>query len=182
MDLAIQTMQGQLQAQQQLLQQLQQAQQPVQAPAVVPFAVTPAQAQQDVVDLSTSAGLKLYKQIVTPLPTLFDGSPNKVMTFLAAVSVRAASSSWNANLLNVSNQDPTNPRDLNLVLQHCMLSLENVRAHAVTYVNQPTRVAQDAAWMYEFLRESLTESAHTRVAMQAEQYTVNGTPGTVLLT
>jgi hypothetical protein len=110
------------------------------------------------------------------LLTLFDGSPNKVTTFLAAVSDRAASSSWNANLLSINNQVSANPQDLNLITQHCMLSLENVRAHAVAYINPPLRVAQDAALMYKFLRESLTESARTCVALQFDRYTVNGSP------
>jgi hypothetical protein len=57
-----------------------------------------------------------------------------------------------------------------------MLSLENVRAHAIAYMNQPLRVAHDAAWMYKFLRESLMESARTRVTLQSERYTVNGSP------
>jgi hypothetical protein len=187
MDPQVAALQQELQAQQLLIQQqaaqaaaqaaqltalLQAQQQPVVAPG--PFALTPAEAQQNVVDLSTSTGLKLYKQIVTPLATPFDGSADKLMVFLSSVTDKAASSGWNAGLLQISNQDPINPQERNLIQQHRMLTMENVRAHAANYIGQPTRRAQDSRWMYEFLRDSLTESARLRIALQPEAYQVNG--------
>jgi hypothetical protein len=181
MEAQIQQLQNQLQAQQQLIQQqaaqlaaLLQAQPQVPQPGL--FALTPAQAQQNVINLTTPAGIKIYERIVTPLVTPFDGSPNKLTTFLSAVSDRATSCNWNANLLSISNQDAVNPRDLNLVTQHRMLSLQNVRTHAATYVGLATRTAQDSIWMYEFLRDSLTVEARTRVALQSNSYMIQGTP------
>lgn len=178
MDPQVLALQQQLANQQAVLQQQQadltallQAQQP----AAGPFALTPAQAQHNVIDLSTSSGIKLHKQIVTPLVTLFDGAHNKLMTFLAAVSERATACNWTQTLLNISDQGVPTPRDLNLLSQHRMLSLENVHAHANTYVGQQTRQAQDAAWMYEFLRDSLTEAARSRVALRSSYFTIGGT-------
>lgn len=149
-------------------------QQQQQAPG--PFALTPAQALQNVIDLTTTAGIKLHKQIVTPLATPFNGSVDKLTPFLAAVSDRAASSNWNAALLQVSNQDALNPAHHNLITQHRMVSLMNVRAHAAQYIGQPSRLAQDSSWMYEFLRESLTEDARTKISLLRDQYVVQGTP------
>jgi hypothetical protein len=59
----------------QLAALMQAQQQPAVVPMVVPgpFALSLAEAQQNIVDLSTSTGLKLYKQIVTPLLTPFNG-------------------------------------------------------------------------------------------------------------
>jgi hypothetical protein len=108
----------------QLATLLQAQQQPVVVPG--PFALTPAEAQQDVIDLATTAGIKLQKQIVTPLSTLFDGSPNKLATFLTTVFDRATSCNWNQSLLKVNNQAQINPQDLNLITKHRMLSLANV--------------------------------------------------------
>ena len=178
MDPAVLALQQQLANQQAILQQQQadlaallQAQQP----AAGPFALTPAQAQQNVVDLTTSSGIKLHKQIVTPLLTLFDGAPNKLTNFLAAIAERAIACNWNQTLLTISDQKAPNPRDLHLLSQHRMLTLENVHAKANTYVGQQTRQAQDAAWMYEFLRDSLTEAARNRVALRSTHFTIQGT-------
>jgi hypothetical protein len=131
----------------QLAALMQAQQQPAAVPLVVPgsFALTPAEAQQNVVDLSTSTGLKLYKQIVTPLLTPFDGSADKLMVFLSSVANKAASSGWNADILQISNQDPIQPQIKNLIQQHRMLStMENVRAHATNYIWQQSRAAQNS--------------------------------------
>jgi hypothetical protein len=169
-------LQQQLANQQALLQQQNadlQALLQAQQPAVGPFALTPAQARQDVIDLSSPSGIKLHTRITTAMTTPFDGAPNKLSAFLTAVSERANACNWTQTLLQISDQGAP-PRDLNLITQHRMLSLENVRAHAATHVGQQTRRAQDASWMYEFLRDSLTEAARTRVALRSEQFTVQG--------
>ena len=140
----------QLQQQQTLIQQLLQAQQQAQAPVVppqapaVPFALTPAQAITDIVDLTKTAGIKLHKAITAPLATLFDGSPHKLASFLKDVKQCATDCGWMApdGLLIINNQDLINPHDYNLITHHRMLSLENVRAKALTYVGQQTRTTQ----------------------------------------
>jgi hypothetical protein len=55
-----------------------------------------------------------------------------------------------------------------------MLSLENVRAHAATYIVQENRMAQDAYWMYEFLRDSLMDAARICLSVESMRYIVNG--------
>lgn len=159
-----------LQVQQQAAQLQIPVPQQVQVPR--PFALTPAQAHQDVIDLSTTAGIKLHRGIVTPLMTKFDGAENRLTSFLNAVTDRAIAANWWNTLLRISNQAPVNPRVLHLITQHRMLSLQNIRAHAATYVGQHTRRAQDASFMYEFLRDSLTEGARTRLALQARHFVI----------
>ena len=79
----------QLQQQQAVIQQHLQAQQtPIVPPQVptVPFALTPAQAIMDVVDLTETAGIKLHKAVTGPLITLYDGSPQKLASFLENIN------------------------------------------------------------------------------------------------
>jgi hypothetical protein len=150
-----------------------QVQPPVQAPVPVgPFALTPARANQDVIDLTKTNGIKLYKAITTPLDIKFDGSSNKLLQFLDNVGQKASNYGWNDALLSISNQDAINPQNHNLLRHHRMLSLENVRAHASTYVQTQTRLAQDSSMMYEFLRDSLTSGACARLSTDAGKYLV----------
>jgi hypothetical protein len=88
MDPAIQALQDQLTQQAALLAALQ-AQPALQQPQPGPFALTPALATQDVIDMTSSMGIKLYKSIVSPLETKFDGAPTKMMTFLDDVQEKA---------------------------------------------------------------------------------------------
>ena len=185
MEAQLQALQDQLMAQQALIQALQAGQAQAQvpqplAPAIVPppgpFALTPALAMPDVVDLSTSTGIKLYKKITEPLETPFDGTPSKLSSFLDNVSQRARDSGWNATILRISNQSVVNPQVYHLVTHHRLLTIENVRANAMTYVGQPIRAAQDAAWMYEFIRDSLTENAKVRLAVEKDKFMINDYP------
>ena len=130
----------QLQQQQAIIQQLLQAQAPIvppQAP-VVPFVLTPAHAITDAIDLTKTAGIKLHKVVTAPLVTPYDGSPQKLASFLEDIKQCATDCGWMAadGVLIINNQDPVNPHGYNLITHHCMLSLDNVHAKALTYVSQ----------------------------------------------
>ena len=169
---AIAALQQAQQANQQLLQA--QAQQQPAAPQAVQFALTPARARAGVVDMSDSAGIKLHKQVVTPLTTPFDGSLTNLQTFLEGVKQRAKDSGWSEpdGRLFISNQATVNPQDYNLITHHRMITLENVRAHAADYVAEENRRAQDAYWMYEFLRDSLSDAARIRISVESPSYII----------
>jgi hypothetical protein len=164
-----------LMAQVAALQAQPQVQAPVQAPNPVgPLALTPVQANQDVIDLMQSNGIKLYEAITTPLETKFNGSSAKLLAFLDNIKQKALRYGWTDHLLSISNQDPVNLQNRNLVQQHRMLSIENVQNHAAAYIGTQTRLAQDASMMYELLRDSLTEGARGRLATESAKYTING--------
>jgi hypothetical protein len=77
-DQQLQALQAQLQQQAATIAAIQAQKQP----QVGPFALTPALATQDVIDMTTTAGIKLYKSIKEPRETKFDGSPSKLASFL----------------------------------------------------------------------------------------------------
>jgi hypothetical protein len=88
-----------------------------------------------------SNGIKLYKAITTPLDTKFDGSSAKLLAFLDDNEQKALRYGWTDHLLSISNQDPVNPQNRNLVQQHRMLTIENVQNHAAAYIGTQTRLA-----------------------------------------
>ena len=64
----------------------------------------------------------------------------------------------------------------NILTHYGQVSLENTRTHAATYVNTPTRDAQDNDMFYYFLSDSLTNEFHTTVLLYMEMYTVTNVP------
>ena len=64
----------------------------------------------------------------------------------------------------------------NLLTHYGQVSLDNTRAHAVTYVNKPTRDAQDNDMFYYFLADSLTNEIRTTVLLYSDTYTVTNIP------
>ena len=121
---AIQAMQDQLlqQAQQIATLQAQGAAVQVQgqppAPPVIPFALTPALAQQNVIDMSSRAGMKLHELITQPLEIKFNGLKDKLISFLDEVRQHTHNYGWSTVLLMVNNQHPTNPQVHDLLLHH----------------------------------------------------------------
>jgi hypothetical protein len=103
-DQQLQALQAQLQQQAAMIAAIQTQQQP----QVGPFALTPALANKDVIDMTTTAGIKLCKSIKEPLETKFDASPSKLASFLDDVQQKATHYGWDNALLRVSDQKPIN--------------------------------------------------------------------------
>jgi hypothetical protein len=55
-----------------------------------------------------------------------------------------------------------------------MLSLENIRAHALTYIGHLTRLAQDSFMMYKFLWDSMTNEARIHISVESAKFEING--------
>ena len=71
----------------------------------------------------------------------------------------------------------------NLITEHGMITMEQVRAHALTYADLPTRDAQNAVQMYACLTESFSKEAKIKLRSDLEQARVgpNNTPSGPLL-
>ena len=111
---------------------------------------------------------KLYNKAIAPLEAKFDGEADNLAVFLASVRNRARRFNWH-RLITVPIDDDTTR---NLLTHYGQVSLDNTRAHAVTYVNTPTRDTQDNDMFYYFLSDSLTNEFHTTVLLYADVYTV----------
>ena len=107
-----------------------------------------------------------YKSIVPPLDIKFDGKSTKVIPFLDDIQQKSIKQGWDTQLLQVNDKNPLNPQNWNLITHHRLVSLGNVRAHAVTYVGTPTRLAQDASMMYEFLCDSVTNEVRSSLTIK----------------
>ena len=64
----------------------------------------------------------------------------------------------------------------NLLTHYGQVSIENTRAHAITYMNTPARDVQDNNMFYCFLADSLTNKFCTTVLLYADVYTVANIP------
>ena len=115
---------------------------------------------------------KLYNKAIAPLDAKFDGEADNLAVFLASVRDRARRFNWH-RLITVPIDDGTTR---NLLTHYGQVSLDNTRTHAVTYVNTPTRDAQDNDMFYYFLADSLTNEFRATVLLYADTYTVTNVP------
>ena len=104
---------------------------------------------------------KLYNKAISPLEEKFDGEADNLAAFLASVCDRARRFNWQ-RLITVPIDDGTTR---NILTHYGQVSLENTRTHTATYVNMPTRDAQDNNTFYYFLSDSLTNEFCTMVLL-----------------
>ena len=144
-------------------------------PALPAFALGPGRSHAilNFDDPNTGAtATKLYNKAIAPLEAKFDGEADSLAVFLASVRDRARRFNWH-RLITMPIDDSTTR---NLLTHYGQVSLDNTRAHAATYVNMPTRDAQDNDMFYYFLADSLTNEFRTTVLLYAETYTVTNVP------
>ena len=145
------------------------------APPAPAFALGPGRSHAvlNFDDPNTGAtATKLYNKAISPLDTKFDGEADNLAVFLASVRDRARRFNWQ-RLITVPIDDGTTR---NLLTHYGQVTLDNTRAHATTYVNTPTRDAQDNDMFYYFLADSLTSDFRTTVLLYADVYTVTNVP------
>ena len=137
----------------------------VHAPPI--FARTPAQANVGILNYGSSEGMKIYNAAVAALSTKYSGNTSEMHIFLKNVNERGQSFGWQ-NILNVPKDGGTR----NLVDQYGLITLEDIRAHALIYENALGRNAQNASQMYNFLYSSLSDEAKLMVLSDVTDYTI----------
>jgi hypothetical protein len=152
--------------------------------AQVNFALAPALIYSvSIIDYTTAAGAKVYRSAVEPLATKFDCQAENLKVFLNELNDRSTVTGWYDILLVPPDAQSEDIMDvLDLTTSYGQLSLEQVRAHAATYIHRQVRAAQDSMQLYQCLANSLTKEGTAKVMLRKEEYTVRGIlSGTCLL-
>ena len=149
--------------------------------AAPPFALTPALVDPGVIDYSTSDGKKLYAKATQSLyggtDEYYDGKGEKLSSFLFKLKTRAQEYGWmEGGVFEIEVGDAAAPIQINMLTNYGTVTLEQVRAHALTYVNVANRAAQDSMMIFQCVMKSLTPECLNNVMNKVDKYTVNGIP------
>jgi hypothetical protein len=139
-----------------------------QAPA--PFALWPGMANANPLDFNNPSDLKTFNKAIAPLQTQFDLKSENLKVFLECVKERARIYHWH-DILQIPDD---NAIDRNILTAYGLLSLANCRVHAATYVNLPTKNAQNSIMLYQFLSNTLTTEAKNKIQINAALYHIGG--------
>ena len=154
-----------------------------------PFALTPALVDPGVINYSTSDGKKLYAKATRSLfggpEDYYDGKGDRLSAFLFKLKTRAQEYGWMEDgifEIEIPGEGAAAATVVNMLDNYGTVSLEQVRAHASTYVNVQNRAAQDSMLVFQAVMKSLTKECLDNVRNKAALYTVNGIPsGTSLV-
>ena len=151
---------------------------PAQAPAVpplpapaIPFLMDPGEGN-DIIDLTSTAGIKLYNRATAGQSDKFDGTPDKAATFQVGLEECAAEFGW-YSLLSIADSQG---RQHNLIYEYGQLSMAEVKIKVNTYAGQPVRAAQNSNMLARHIMNSLTPEFKSQVVLYATDYKVNGKP------
>ena len=146
------------------------------------FALSPALAHGDILDYTSTTGMKVFKSSVEALEDRFDCSADRLRGFLDDVAQRAKSCGW-THILNiptniVTGEESEEAQDegelIDLIKQYGRLSLKHIQKHVKTYIHGQNRAAQDSYQLAMFLMKSLTIEAKDTVTLFEEDYTFDG--------
>jgi hypothetical protein len=143
---------------------------PPNAPNPVPFALFPGAAGNGVLDFTKSESIKLFNKATASIETKYDLEEGKLRVFIDQINQRGKIYGWK-HIFDVPDSTGT---VYNIVTHYGKLSIDDCIAHAMTYVNTQTRQAQDAAMLFQFLHNSITDKAKLLLMSDADIYTVGG--------
>ena len=138
-------------------------------PAV--FAITPAHAIRGLLDYSKAEHHKVYKSAIRPISDdLFNCDAEGLFQFLREVKDRADEMGWSAGILDVRvNAEGEEERRENFIQNYGTVTLEQVVASELQYINGRERKTQDTYMLYRCLMASLTSEAKKKIMIWQEQ-------------
>ena len=139
-----------------------------------PFALTPALANNQVLDYNQPSAIKLYHKATAKLDKEYDCTSSGLKTFLDQINDRALAYGW-THILDIPEDIDSPLEDLtNLMTGYGQVTLKQVQEHAATYIGTHTRAAQDSLQLYYCIMASLTKEAQDKVRLSSKDYTING--------
>ena len=92
---------------------------------------------------------------------------------MGKISIRAEANGWNDSIFLVP-VDLAQPMgdDYDFLDQYGTVTLRHIRAHAETYVNTPTRAAQDSIQLGIAIMASVTVAGFNKISIRKSEYTV----------
>ena len=124
--------------------------------------------------LANAQGIKILVAAIVPLTNKYDRTSANMHMFLKDVKGRGQSIGW-SNILNIPNEDGASR---NILDWYGVITLEHIKAHALTYENAKLRDAQNSSQLYEFLYASISDETKLNVLSDASDYTINLVDGT----
>ena len=125
------------------------------------FALAPAFANPDVLNNSDLSAAKLLKAGIEALSIKFDCKPDNLQLCLDQARDRSIVFDW-LNILSIPIQgDVAQSKDL--IESYGEISYQDVCNHALTYIHEDTREAQDSFMIYHCLMNSFADEAQKQV-------------------
>ena len=136
-------------------------------PQTTMFALTPSKAIQGTINYSTKFGATIWNNNTKPLSEKYNLDPKTSSGFLSLVKERVEVARWDMTI-------DVNGTTIDVLTHYGTVSTEQVKQAGLLVTAGHDRAAQNSYQLAHFLRESLTEPAKMKLAVNETDYTKNG--------
>lgn len=142
----------------------------------VPFALTPARANNEVLDYTSKEGRKQYELATKFQGVSYEVSAADMRSFLSEAKRHGEQQGWDTSVFAIP-KDINRPTGdyLNLIESYGEITKEHIAKHARTYVESPTRAAQDSIALYHWAMNNLSKEGKAKMVRLTKEYTIRGT-------
>ncbi|GAX15565.1 hypothetical protein FisN_3Hu032 [Fistulifera solaris] len=137
------------------------------------------EATRGILDYSRPEGIKTFQSVTRSVygdsSELFNCEREGLFDLLELTKQRSNVAGFE-RIYQIPHRDtPTSqPVVLHFLTSHGRITLDEVQAHAASYVGTQTRDAQDSIMLYNMLWNSLSAAGRTKVVIKSDRYTING--------
>jgi len=144
------------------------------------FALTPASAIEGTLDFKTKMGQKIYDLGTKPLDPIeqYDCVQEDMYAFLKLLIARSNEMGWNDEYFGITRipkeglEGWGNPETDDLLTNYGEISFERIKQHELTYIDNPSRAAQDTYMLFRCIWNSLSRIGRNKVQIWEHQYKV----------
>lgn len=138
---------------------------PAAGPTAAPtFALGPATVTGNIIDYSTTAGIKLFKMAGDQLKSEFDLDNVNFSRFTDNLHSRAVENGWDKQIMLVNN--------IYILRNYGTLTYASVLTHVQAYAFTDSRSAQDSTNLFNCLENTLTKEAMATMYAERQLYTL----------
>jgi hypothetical protein len=139
----------------------------------VTFSLSPGVANPTVPwNYGTKGGMTLYYAAITALSPKYEGDERSLKVLLSGLTSKANRYGWESLILMIPDGTGV---VRNLLKHYTSLTLGDVKAHALTYIGQPTRASQASAQLALCILASMGEDFLIKLLTRVNDCTVQGT-------
>ena len=139
------------------------------------FGISPALAQSDILDYSSSFGSKIFSKATEPLPTTFSIEKPNLRVLINELQVRSETFGWNS-LLTISTSLDENQILKSLIQEHGQCSLGHVQLDSSRCIHTNTCKRQNNYQLFVCIINLVDDYTKRILALEEKVYTSNGHP------
>ncbi len=138
------------------------------------FARAPALAIDGILNYTKAEHVKICRSgIKSVSKNPFDCEAEGLYQFLKDVRDRADKMGWTEGILGITiNGGADDKHDESFMENYCTITLEQVVASELLYIDDEERLAQDTYMLYKCMMASLTDEARKKVSIWSNQYRI----------